>query len=202
MATTISAGTLRLLFALIGYRAKARKNCGGSRQWFRAARHAPFRWTDPPGGGGRADLVQVETLTPHQVRRVCTADTLSALASDPHTEGADPAGLAWSARCCTIIYLIIIGRLCRPIQRSAWRRRYIGSLCGCCIVCAGMGQINGNAPVKPCTLFYEVGGITTHGRNKTHCKRLYWAILQQGKTKALHPQQMQGKRKARPFLTG
>jgi len=26
--------------------------------------------------------------------------------------------------------------------------------------------------------------------------------LQQGKIKALHPQQMQGKRKARPFLTG
>lgn len=41
--------------------------------------------------------MQVETLTPQQVRRVCTADSVSALASDPHTVGADPAGLAWSA---------------------------------------------------------------------------------------------------------
>lgn len=67
----------------------------------------------------RADPVQVETLTPQQVHRVCTADTLSALASDPHTVGADPAGLAWSALCCIawhrsihrrpLIYLIIIG---------------------------------------------------------------------------------------------
>jgi hypothetical protein len=31
---------------------------------------------------------------------------------------------------------------------------------------------------------------------------LHWAVLQQGKIKALHPQQMQGKRKARPLLTG
>jgi hypothetical protein len=31
---------------------------------------------------------------------------------------------------------------------------------------------------------------------------LYRAVLQQGKIKALHPQQMQGKRKARPLLTG
>ena len=28
------------------------------------------------------------------------------------------------------------------------------------------------------------------------------AVLQHGEIKALHPQQMQGKRKARPFLTG
>ena len=34
---TIPAGTLRLLLSLIGYRAKARKESGGSRQWFRAA---------------------------------------------------------------------------------------------------------------------------------------------------------------------
>lgn len=41
----------------------------------------------------------------------------------------------------------------------AWRMRYIVGLCGCCIVCAGMGQINGNAPVKPYALFCDVGGI-------------------------------------------
>ena len=34
------------------------------------------------------------------------------LASDPQTVGADPAGLAWSAICYVLIYLIIIGRLC------------------------------------------------------------------------------------------
>nr|DAE53507.1 MAG TPA: hypothetical protein [Caudoviricetes sp.] len=34
------------------------------------------------------------------------------------------------------------------------------------------------------------------------CKRLYVAALRLDKIKALHPQQMQGKRKARPFLTG
>ena len=46
----------------------------------------------PPAAGRRkhrnrrrADPVQVETLTPQQVRRVCTADSVSALASDSHT---------------------------------------------------------------------------------------------------------------------
>nr|DAR49253.1 MAG TPA: hypothetical protein [Caudoviricetes sp.] len=41
-----------------------------------------------------------------------------------------------------------------------------------------------------------------HRRHKTRCKRLRVAVLQQDKIKALHPQQMQGKRKTRPFLTG
>lgn len=70
----------------------------------------------------RDDPVQVDALTPQQVRRVCTADALSELASNPHTVGADPAGLAWLTMCCavwhgsiigacrcTLIYLIIIG---------------------------------------------------------------------------------------------
>nr|DAZ64130.1 MAG TPA: hypothetical protein [Caudoviricetes sp.] len=51
----------------------------------------------------------MERLTPQKVRRVCTADSVSALASDQYTVGADPAGLAWFAVCCTLIYLIIIG---------------------------------------------------------------------------------------------
>ena len=46
-------------------------------------------------------------LTPQQVRRVCTADSVSALARDPHTGGADPAGLAWSAVCCTLLYTLL-----------------------------------------------------------------------------------------------
>lgn len=59
----------------------------------------PDCWTAPPGGGckiasRRADRVQVETLT------------------FPQTVRADPAGLAWFAMRCTLIYLIIIGRLC------------------------------------------------------------------------------------------
>ena len=55
---------------------------------------------DCPAGCGkhrdrrRANPVQVETLTPQQVRRVCTAGSVSALASDPQTVGVDPAGLA------------------------------------------------------------------------------------------------------------
>lgn len=59
----------------------------------------------------RADPVQVETLTSQQVRQVCTTDSVSALASDPQTVGADPAGLAWSAIYCALTCLIIIGRL-------------------------------------------------------------------------------------------
>ena len=51
----------------------------------------------------QANRVQVETLTPQQVRRVCTTDSVSALASDQQVAGADPAGLAWSAVCCTLM---------------------------------------------------------------------------------------------------
>ena len=63
-------------------------------------------------------------------------------------------------------------------------------------------KTSGKAPVKPCALFCGVGGINLHGQRKTRCKRLYGAVLWQGKIKALHLQQMQGKRKTRPFLTG
>ena len=106
----------------------------------------------------RADPVQVETLTPQQVR--C---------------------LAWihnRAHPYTLIYLIIIKRLSCPVQCPAWRwclvsvevrrltvcppawRKWcIGSLCIRCIACAGIGQINGNAPVKPCKRFWRLGGI-------------------------------------------
>ena len=62
----------------------------------------PCCWTAPPGGVCQADPVQAETLTPQQVRRVCAADSVLALANDPQTAGANPAGLAWSAICCTV----------------------------------------------------------------------------------------------------
>ena len=35
----------------------------------------------------------------------------------------------------------------------------IGGLCGCCIAFVGIGQINGNAAVKPCERFCRCGGI-------------------------------------------
>jgi len=80
------------LLTSISYRAKARKKDA-------AVAALPCCWTAPPGGGKhrdrrRADPVQVETFTPQPVRRVCTAGSVSALASDPHMIGADPVGLA------------------------------------------------------------------------------------------------------------
>nr|DAL31084.1 MAG TPA_asm: hypothetical protein [Caudoviricetes sp.] len=80
----------------------------------------------------------------------------------------------------TLIYLIIIGGCAElysvPVRRwylvsvevlrltvchPAWRRQCISGLRGCCIVCAGMAQINGNVAVKPCKRFWRCGGITT-----------------------------------------
>ena len=49
---------------------KPEKRYGDSRQGFRAAPPRPCCWTTPPGGRCRADPVQVEALTPQQVRRV------------------------------------------------------------------------------------------------------------------------------------
>ena len=67
------------------------------------------------------------------------------------------------------------------------RRRCIGRLCGCCIVCAGIGQINGNTAVKPCKLFWRSGGIKLHGRQKSRCKRLCVADTPPGKKKSPAP---------------
>lgn len=110
---------------------KPEKSCGGSRQWFRAARRAPAAGLPRRVEGARltrctltadrcqdssrrADRVQVETLTPQQVRRVCTADSVSALVSDLQTAGADPAGLAWSAVYCTVWHGSITGAPLHP----------------------------------------------------------------------------------------
>lgn len=111
-------------------------------------------------------------------------------------------------------------RLCRPAQRPAWRwylvsvealhltvcppawnRLCIGGLCGCCIVCAGVGQISGNAAVKPCKRFWRCVCINCKGERKTvvnACERL---TRRRAKTKALH-QSMQGKRKTPPAWAG
>ena len=72
--------------------------------------------------------MQVETLTSQRVRRVCTAGSVSALDSDPHTERADPAGLAWYAAVLTcaasgrddgIWYALEALRRCGTLQRGA-----------------------------------------------------------------------------------
>lgn len=54
MATTIPAGTLRLLLTLISYRAKARKE-------LRRQPH-PCRWTAPPGGGCKITSRRADTV--------------------------------------------------------------------------------------------------------------------------------------------
>jgi len=127
--TTIPSGTLRLLLTSISYRAKARKSCGGIRQWFRAARRTPTA-----GLPRRDDPVQVETLR-----------------------------------------LMV----CPP----TWRRWCICGLCGCCIVRAGMGQITGKTPVKPCKRFWSLDGIIfCMGGIKAAvnaCERLYYSRAKQ-----------------------
>lgn len=90
MVTTIPAGTLRLLLTSISYRAKARKSYGGSRQWFRAA---------VPGRKHNARLTRCQ-------------------ANARRGKHGDSAGLAWSAICCALIYLIIIGQLYRAAVLS------------------------------------------------------------------------------------
>ena len=47
---------------------------------------------------------------------------------------APPAALAWSAVCCTLIYLIIIGRLCRPVlRRCDTLQRGAGGIIAACV---------------------------------------------------------------------
>lgn len=82
MATTIPAGTLRLLLTSISYRAKARKRDAARAANGSAPPAAPLLLDCPAG------------LTPQQLRRVCTAD---------------PAGLAWSVICCTVWHRSITG---------------------------------------------------------------------------------------------
>lgn len=67
---------------------KPEKSCCESSQWFRAAAGLTlYRWRRCPLAGAPG----------------------VALASDPHTVGADPAGLAWSAICCTVWHGSITG---------------------------------------------------------------------------------------------
>lgn len=188
MATTISAGTLRLLLTSISYRAKARKEIRREPPVVPRRQPCPCRWTAPPG---------------------------VSLASDPHTAGADPAGLAWSAVCCTVwhgsitgahrctlIYLIIIGWLCWPVQRPggalvSWYALEVLRCCdtlhrvaGCVIFAYSglvsadgciMGQTTGKAPVKPCALFCGVGGITCTDGIKAFVNACMWLYCRRTK---------------------
>lgn len=112
--TTISAGTLRLFLTFISYRAKARKKI----------RRQPSMVPRRP--------CQEESIIPD----VCQANArlIRFRGFSLAWKHRDPAGLAWSAICCTVwhrsitgahrytlIYIIIIGRLCCPVQRQAWR---------------------------------------------------------------------------------
>ena len=113
MAATIPAGTLRLLLTSISYRAKARKEV---RRKPPMVPHRPPRsccWTAPPGGwcradrgqiaSRRADPVQVETLT------LCRCAGSVLLTACQHLLAIHPAGLAWSAICCTVWHGSITG---------------------------------------------------------------------------------------------
>jgi hypothetical protein len=65
-----------------------------------------------------------------------------------------------------------------------------------------MGQINGKAAAKLCKRFCLCGSIICTDGRKAAVNACAWLIRCRAKRKALHHQQVQGKRKARPFLTG
>lgn len=131
----------------------------------------------------------METLTPQQVRRVCTADTLSALASDLQTVGADPAGLTWSVMCCTVWYGSITGAHRYPyihyynraavltctasgvavVSSTRWR------CCGA-VMRSSVAQVVYSRLVR---LLYCVRWNRSNQR-KRHCKALC-AVLQRGR---------------------
>nr|DAR04194.1 MAG TPA: hypothetical protein [Caudoviricetes sp.] len=87
-------------------------------------------------------------------------------------------------------YPVSVGMLRLMVCPPAWRSRCIGSLCICCIVCAGIGQISGNATVKPCKRFWRFGCINCMDNRKATANACAWLI------------RCRAKRKARPFLTG
>lgn len=96
-------------------------------------------------------------------------------------------------------YLVSVEVQRLTVCPSAWRNWRVSGLRGCCIVCAGMGQINGNALVKPCALFCSLCGITLHGLHKTCCKRLYVACTPPGKNKSHAPCRCKAKEKPGHF---
>lgn len=83
-------------------------------------------------------------------------------------------------------YLVSVEALRLTVCPPAWHRWCIGGLCGCCIVCTGIGQINGNAAVKLRKRFWRFGRIICINGRRTAvnaCKRLTRRLA---KRKALH----------------
>ena len=124
--TTIPSGTLRLLLTSISYRAKARKEIRRYPSTVPRRQPHPCCWTAPPGGGCdlTADRCQVASRRAWEASRPRRADPVQV----------------------ETLRLMV----CPP----TWRRWCICGLCGCCIVRAGIGQINGNATAKPCKRFW------------------------------------------------
>lgn len=148
-------------------------------------------WPSAKSQAAGLTLYRWRRCTPQKVHRVCTADSVSALASNPQTVGADRrrAGMvcamlhrrAWihdtgaqlhpyipyynKGRPCPVQcpvlrrYLVSVQVLRLRVCPPAWRSWRIGGLFGGCIVCAGMGQINGNTAAKPCKRFWRCGRI-------------------------------------------
>lgn len=83
----------------------------------------------------------------------------------------------------------------------ALRRRCIGGLCSCCIACAGIWQINGNATVNPCKRFWRFGRNCMDDRKAAvnACKRLTRRLA---KRKALHRVDARQKKKTAGFRRG
>lgn len=179
MATTIPAGTLRLLLTSIGYRAKARKE-----KWRQVANGsaspAAFLLLDCPAGHGSiTGRTGAPCIHYYNKRLPCPVQRP-----------------VWRW------YLVSVEALRLTVCPPAWHRWCIGGLCGCCIVCTGIGQINGNAAVKLRKRFLRFGRIICINGRRTAvnaCKRLTRRLA---KRKALHPQKMQGKRKAPPAWAG
>lgn len=145
--TTIPAGTLRLLLTSIGYRTKARKEkrrqaASGSARCLVSINARKQTAGDLARRALTADPVQVEILTHQQVLRGFIADTLSALASDLQTVGAD---LRRAGMVCAIMprrawihnrahrrtsYTYYNRRMLCPLQRPALR--LVSSICWRC----------------------------------------------------------------------
>lgn len=99
-------------------------------------------------------------------------------------------------------YLVSVEVLRLMVCPLVWRSWCIGGLRVCCIVCSEIGQINGKAVVKPCKRFWRCGCIICMNGIKAAVNACWQLIRCRAKIKSLHPQQMQGKRKAPPGCGG
>lgn len=115
---------------------KPEKSCGESRQWFRAG----LAWSAVCCTVWRGSITgaPLHPYIPYYNRRLCCP--------------VQRPAWRW--------YLVCAGGAAALWCAPAWRVWYCSRLCGSNIYGGRMGQIAGNAPVKPCALFCGVGGIT------------------------------------------